>query len=285
MKKTTSLLLLFIASIFIQATMPAYKIYNSKGKEINFEKMANKISSADVILFGELHNNSISHWLQFELTKALYETKGNKLLLGSEMFEADDQIKINEYFSNYITQKYFEKEARIWPNYKTDYKPPFEFAKEKKLKYIATNIPRRYASFVSTKGLDSLQLLSSEAKTFIAPLPIDFDPELPGYKKMAKMMRGHSISYLPQAQASKDATMAHFILKNLKEGQIFLHFNGAYHSNNHEGIYWYLKKQNKNLKIITITTIEQDDIKNFDDEIKNMADYFIVVDSDVTKTY
>ena len=58
--------------------------------------MANEISSADIILFGELHNNSISHWLQFELTKALYETKGNKLLLGSEMFEADDQIKINE---------------------------------------------------------------------------------------------------------------------------------------------------------------------------------------------
>ena len=191
----------------------------------------------------------------------------------------------NEYFNNYISQKYFEKEARIWPNYKTDYKPPLEFAKEKGLKYIATNIPRRYASFVSTKGLDSLQLLSSEAKTFIAPLPIDFDPELPGYKEMATMMRGHGISYLPQAQASKDATMAHFILKNLKEGQTFLHFNGAYHSNNHEGIYWYLKKQNKNLKIITITTVEQDDIKNFDDEIKNMADYFIVVDSDVTKTY
>ncbi len=83
-------------------------------------------------------------------------------------------------------------------------------------------------------------------KKFIAPLPIDYNPELPGYKGMLEMTGGmgspHANDNLPKAQAVKDATMAYFILKYLQQGTIIIHYNGTYHSNNFEGIYWYLKK-------------------------------------------
>ena len=78
-------------------------------------------------------------------------------------------------------------------------------------------------------------------KNWIAPLPISFDINLPGYKSMLEMMGGHAGEKMPKAQAIKDAIMAHFIIKNLPSSGVFLHFNGTNHSDNYEGISWYLK--------------------------------------------
>lgn len=90
---------------------------------------------------------------------------------------------------------------------------------------------------------------------------------------------------LPKAQASKDATMAHFILQNHIPGSLFLHYNGAYHSDNFDGINWYLKKQKPNLKIGTISTVSQANIKSLLAENKGKADFIICVDTDMTNTY
>ncbi len=68
--------------------------------------------------------------------------------MGMEMFEADDQIVLQEYGQGIIEEKHLLKEAKVWDNYKTDYRPLIEFAREKKLPVTATNIPRRYASLV-----------------------------------------------------------------------------------------------------------------------------------------
>ncbi len=280
------LVFIIIASfVFIQSDLPAYYLYNGDGKVRKFNELVKKASKADVILFGELHNNPISHWLQLELTKALYEIKKEKLILGAEMFESDQQLILDEYLQGMVTDRNFENEARLWNNYKTDYKPLLLFAKDKGLNFIATNIPRRYASFVARHGQDSLnQILTHEARKYIAPLPFNFDPELPGYRSMMHE-GGGNMKYLPDAQAIKDATMAWFIIRNLKEGYSFIHFHGTYHSNNYEGIYWYLNQYKPGLKIITIATIEEEEIQKFDDANKGLADFIISVDKDMTKTY
>jgi len=123
-------------------------------------------------------------------------------------------------------------------------------------------------------------------KKFIAPLPIEYDPELEQYKKMLEMqMGGHSSPNLPKAQALKDATMAHFILANASQDKLFLHFNGTYHSDYFEGIMWYLKRKNADLKILTIATVEQNDITKLSPEYIMAADYIICVPDDMTKTY
>ena len=63
------------------------------------------------------------------------------------------------FFLGFISEKNFEKEARLWPNYKTDYKPLVSFAKDNNLSFVATNIPRRYASAVFKNGLKKLRNL------------------------------------------------------------------------------------------------------------------------------
>lgn len=286
MKHFISLIIVFIISAALTDDKPAYRIFNREGKSVDYDKMLKEIRKADIVFFGELHNNSICHWLELQVTKDLYSKQQN-LALAMEMFEADNQIVLDEYLNGTIEEKHLLKEAKMWENYKTDYKPLVDFAKKNKLKVIASNMPRRYANLVYRKGINALDSLPEEAKKWIAPLPIEVDLELPGYKSLMASDNNHAGSGNPEnmakSQAVKDATMAHFILKN-KKGTI-LHFNGAYHSKNDEGIIWYLKKANSSLKTVTIHTVEQDTIDKLEESNKNAADFIICVPNDMTKTY
>jgi uncharacterized iron-regulated protein len=244
------------------------------------------------VLFGELHNNPICHWLQLELANDIVETKKTNLVLGAEMFEADNQLVVNEYLSKIITEKQLKDEAKMWNNFSTDYKPLIDLARQKGLQMIATNIPRRYASIVSKQGLESIEKLSPEASKYIAPLPIKVDLEMPAYKEMIKGMEssGHGSGsgkavYFAQAQAIKDATMAHFILKNWATDKLFLHFNGAYHSDNFESIVWYLRQAKPQIKIMTISSVEQDKIQTLDKAHFDKANFIIAIPEKMTKTY
>jgi uncharacterized iron-regulated protein len=245
--------------------------------------MIKQLAKKDIVLFGEFHNNAIAHWLELEVAKDLSEKRN--LIFGAEMFEADNQLALNDYLAGKITAKGLDSAARLWSNYKTDYAPIVNFAKEKKAAFIATNIPRRYASLVSKKGFEALDTLTNLEKTWMAPLPMDYDANLPGYVKMVEMMGGHGGPNMPKAQATKDATMAYFILQNFKAGSLFIHYNGAFHSENYDGINWYLKRKRPELKYATITTVSQKNIKSLLAENKGKADYIICVDEDMTNTY
>ena len=283
MKNIITSLLLFATILSAAQDKKAYQIFDKNGKKTSYEKLLKAGEKADVVLFGEYHDNSVVHWLQLEFTKDLAQKKD--LVLGAEMLEADNQTQVNQYLKGEINQKQLDSSARLWKNYKTDYKPLVDFAKEKKINFIATNVPRRYASLVFKKDLVALDSLSAQEKSWIAPLPIEFDINLPGYKSMMGMQGGHAGEKMPKAQAIKDATMAYFINKNRKENSVFIHYNGTYHSDNFEGINWYLRKLDAGIKIVTIATVEQKDITKLEAEHYNKADFILVIDEDVTKTY
>jgi uncharacterized iron-regulated protein len=262
---------------------PLYLIYDQNGKKASYNDIINSSQKSDVLLFGEYHDNSVVHWLELEILKNLSDKRN--LVLGAEMLEADNQKQVNQYLKGEINQKKLDSTARLWPNYKTDYKPLVDYAKELKIDFIATNIPRRFASLVFKNGFEALDKLSQEEKSWMAPLPFLYDATLPGYSKMAQEMGGHGGENLPKAQASKDATMAYFINKNRKENSLFIHYNGSYHSDNFEGINWYLKQQNPNIKIVTIATVSQTYISKLEPEYLGKANFIVVIDEDVTKTY
>ena len=283
MKKLTFSIFLFATIISVAQDKKAYQIFDKKGKKSSYEKVLKASEKTDVVLFGEIHDNSLVHWLQLEFTKDLAQRK--PLVLGAEMLEADNQKQLDQYLKSEINQKQLDSSARLWKNYKTDYKPLVDFAKDKKINFIATNVPRRFASLVFKKDLVALDSLSALEKSWIAPLPIEFDINLPGYKGMMSMQGGHAGEKMPKAQAIKDATMAYFINKNRKENSIFVHYNGTYHSDNYEGINWYLRKLDADMQIVTIALVEQKDISKLDAEHHNKADFVLVIDEDVTRTH
>lgn len=287
MKKTITIVLAFVVLTAMKADKEAWKFYDRDGKKAEYKDVLKAAAKADIVFFGEQHNSSIVHWLQLQLTKDLYAEIGDKLVLGAEMFESDNQVVLDEYLSGKIKEKNFEGDARLWKNYKTDYKPLLNVAADNNLRFVATNVPRRYASLVNSSGFEGLDSLSTEAYAFLPPLPIAYDPGLPGYKGMLEMMgdAAHGTENLPKAQALKDATMAHFILKNRENGQTFLHYNGTYHSDNFEGIVWYLLQEEPGLNIVTISSVEQDTIFELKEEYKGQGDFILCTPVDMTRTY
>lgn len=284
---------LFLSLSLAFKPKPAYQIFSGeKSKTMDFDKMMKDLKGADVLFFGENHNNSIGHWLELQVLKSLGETAGEALVIGAEMFESDDQLVLNEYLGGIIKEEHLTNEAKIWDNYSTDYAPLVNYAKENNLSFIATNVPRRYANLVARNGLEALTKLDEEAKKYIAPLPIEVDYELASYKEMSKMMAGHMghgssmrTQKMIDAQAIKDATMAYFISKNLPEGKMMYHINGSFHSKNKEGIAFFLQKSRPELKIATIMLVDQEDISKLEEDNKGLADYIIAIPSDMTKTY
>ena len=278
-----TVLFLSLNSIIAQNKV-AYRIFDDKGKKVNYKAFKKQMLRADVVLFGEFHDNPISHWLELELAKDL--NLNGDLVIGAEMLEADNQQLVDNYLSNKINFKFLDSAARLWPNFDTDYYPIVEYAKTNGLSVIATNIPRKYASMVfKDGGFDALNSLEDFEKKFVAPIPVKFDIELSQYKNMLNMMGDHGSPDIVKAQAIKDATMAHFILKNYDISKKFLHINGAYHSDFHQGILWYLRQIDNTLDYKTISTCYQENVRKLDKVNLKRADFIICVDEDITRTY
>jgi uncharacterized iron-regulated protein len=284
------LIMSFINFTYAQ-NKPAYQLFSNDGELVDYDKMITDLANNDMVFFGEYHNNPISHWLQLEMTKSFYELKYSALFLGAEMFESGNQLVLDEYLNGFYPEsKMLPEITQLWNNYKTDYKPLVEFAKEHELRFIATNIPRRYASMINTMGIEALDKLSPEALELIGPdLKKYFDPTVKAYAEMADNMGGHvpdNMLNIQTAQAAKDATMAHFSVKNFNPGDLLFHFEGSYHSNNDQGIIWWINKIQPGLSIGSITTVTESEWDEMSSEEKTMiADYIIVVVDNMTKTY
>ena len=272
----------FVISSFSQHDA-AFQLYNKKGKKVKYKKMIKVLAENDVVLFGELHDNPIAHWMQLQVTRSLSASR--EIILGAEMFEADNQAVLNDYLNGVIDEKALDSLARLWVNYPTDYAPLVEWAKSESVPFIATNVPRTYASLVYKKGFEALDVLPADEKQWIAPLPIPYDANLSQYQAMLEMMGGHGGENFPKAQAIKDATMAHFIVSAWKENTTFIHFNGSFHSNYFEGIYWYLQQYKPGINVATINTVLVEDINSLDKTELETADFILAVDHEMTSTY
>jgi len=284
MKSILFIMLLLPALAFGQTdSIPSYKIYSvSKKQEITLEKLLTNLQKKDVIFFGEEHDDSIAHMLEYELLKGLYKHRGEKnIMLSMEMFQSDVQLILDEYRNGLISKKSFEQQARVWSNY-SDYRPIVAFAKENGLYILAANAPDRYTNRVAKHGLKSLEPLSNKAKSFLAPLPID---TLTGryYEKFTEEMGEHagaSSMKLYQAQNLWDATMAWHIaglLKTNRNKKQVLHLNGRFHSDEKLGTYAQLKHYTPRLKITNISVFKDSSIIHPQwVEWKNLGDYIII---------
>lgn len=283
------LLLLATMQLLQAQTANTYRIFADKHQASDYKTLSEALNKADIILFGELHDDSLCHAIEYQVLQDAHAFWGNKLVVGAEMLETDQQIVLNEYLNGLITEKNFKESLQLWKNYATDYAPLVNFAKTKKIPFIAANIPRRYASMVFRGGFEALDVLSPQAKRYIAPLPIRYDAQLRGYQAMLDMSNGMAHDgkpnlNFPRAQAIKDATMAHSILQHWQRGKCLLHFNGSYHSNNREGIVWYLLQAKPKLKILTIGTVQQSQIETLEEENQNIADFILAIQVEEQKT-
>lgn len=268
-----------------------FKIYDVKAKQpTTIEKIAAGCSDANVIFFGEEHNDSAGHYLEATIFKALHQQYGNKLALSMEMFETDCQLVLNEYLDGFISEDRMIKEARAWTNYK-DYKPAVEWAKQNKLAVIAANPPRRYVNMVSRKGMKSLDSLPKSSKRFLPPLPYDTSSGKYREKFMEFMSGGSpgtSNARIFYSQSLWDAGMSYNIYnywRKHKDNKIF-HLVGRFHCDEKLGTAEQLQKRKAGLKIMNISCFSDSSFANPDwEKFSNLGDYIIMTDPELKKTF
>lgn len=283
------IILLLTLATLTTAAQPklSYAIFTSGGEATDYNRMLRELRGADIIFIGETHNCPVAHWMEYEITSDIIRKSAEGLTLGAEMFEADNQLLVDEYTSGVISSDKFEAEAKLWDNYWTDYSQLLYLAREHGLKFVATNVPRRYASFVKDNGLEALQTLSDQAKSLMAPLPIPFDAQAQDEAMFGFMQmmggKGAADSHFAEAQAIKDATMAWFIAQNFDRK--FIHYNGNFHSDNKGGIIPYLEQYLPGKRIMTICSARQDSLKSLDKENCGRADFIIIAPTDFPMSY
>ena len=284
--------LLLLSSFTLAGDRPAYRLFLAAGQPADYDQMLSELAQADVVLFGEQHNDALAHWLELQVVKDLQKLKKpGSLVLGMEMFERDVQPLVVQYAASSLPDTAFERQARPWPNYATDYRPLLQFARAQQIPVVGTNAPRPFARIVAQSSLKALDKLLAADRALLAPLPLKVDYELPGYKNMAAMFGGNSQIHgggaqnIIQAQALKDATMAWFISQSRQPGQTLLHLNGSYHSDHHDGIVAYLRQYAPKLRVKTLSVVTQEQLQTLDKDQLNVADYVVVVPADGSKTY
>ena len=201
------------------------------------------------------------------------------------MFELHQSKALSDFMANGDV-KQLKDSTKMWSNFDTDYAPLLYWAQKSGIPYYATNVTRKYASLVFKKGLKSLDSLPETEKQFMCPLPFVFDSTLSQYTEliqMGKEMHASGIDFA-LAQAIKDATMAYSICSKLEKNGLFLHLNGAFHSDYHQGIMWYIEQYRKGTKVLTISTVSQESLDKLDKEFIGKADFIIVTPSSMTRT-
>lgn len=239
-------------------TISLYKIYSVEQRsEISLEELINNLQKKDVIFFGEEHNDSVAHVLEWLLLQGLHQQQKRETILSMEMFQSDVQLVLDEYRKGLISESNLQKDGRLWNNYK-DYRPLVEYARENGLYISAANAPTRYTNRVTHSGLESLNSLTKAARSLLAPLPVD---TLTGayYQKFSGLMGGHEgmgTSRFYQAQNLWDATMAWHIARLMKRRHAkkqVLHLNGRLHSDEQLGVYEQLVRYSPKLRFTNIS--------------------------------
>lgn len=265
-----------------------FSAYSGKGEPIRMDDIVSAAGNSDVIFFGELHDDAVGHAIQAEAFRRIVERYGSerKIILSLEMFERDVQMVVDEYLASLISEQHFMSSSRPWGNYKTDYRPLVELAKEKKLAVVAANAPRRYVNMVSRGGRASLDRLSKTAKGWLAPLP--YAEASPEYSKKFKALMGPSaearmgIDNILSSQSLWDATMAYWISDSLRMNKkaLVVHLNGGFHTESRLGTVEHLLKYRKKARATVVTMRYETAFRTFDPaKHTDVGDFVILTDA------
>ena len=253
-------------------SVPGVRVVDVSSKQdVDFAALVQRAGEADVVFFGENHDDPETHRVEFGLLDAISRT-GRPIILSLEMFERDAQPLLNEYLAGRISEADFLAKSRPWDRYVTDYRPMVELAKAKGWPVIASNIPRPMASAVGRKALAALDTLTPLERAWAAR---DIKCPEDAYRaRFMETMRGHSPgSAAPQAgdtlptavanrfylaQCIKDETMAESIVE-ARNGRppdaIVVHYDGAFHSDYHQGTVDRVKRRAPNLRLMVVTAV------------------------------
>ncbi|WP_435276299.1 ChaN family lipoprotein [Psychrobium sp. nBUS_13] len=259
-----------------------YQLLSPDGNEISIEQLVSQHSDANVFMVGEFHAHPGVHLFQAKLMAHL-AAQNIPLALSMEQFTRSDQGILSQYVAGEVGEITLTKKTKVWDNYKSDYRPLVEIAKEQSLPVIAANAPRDIVKCIGRQGPQYLSKLSTQQRALVANT-IDIS-DSPYRQKFLSNMRGMSlnekrIGQMFGAQMAWDATMAESIANHLTNNpnhRVF-HIAGRFHIMNGLGTGAELKKLKPHVNIVNITATmaqEKSEIQDYQLIIKALPPMWV----------
>jgi uncharacterized iron-regulated protein len=219
--------------------------HTATGRDVSLADMVAAAAAADVVFFGEMHDDAETHFAEFALLEGIGRRRDN-VVVSLEMFERDVQPLVDDYLAGRISETDFLARSRPWERYATDYRALVLLARARGWPVIASNIPRPIASSVARRGLSAVGALPADSAWLVAR---EHDCTLSGeyYRRFGQTMSGHGgpgtaadsaaaraiTDRYYESQCAKDEAMAEAIAEAHRRagaGAVVVHFNGAFHS-------------------------------------------------------
>ncbi len=235
---------------------PGYCLYKAKSqKKINLKDLEKIIALSDVVYVGESHDQIKDHMAQLKALEFLYKAKGKKIAVGFEMLNFTLQPILDDYAKGNISEYEFLEKANWEKEWGFDfnlYKPLFDFARDKKLKALALNMPKRIVAKIARVGLKGLN--PEDRKLLPENIHISTDEKYLDYLKaafengpMSGMFKFEN--YLASMSTWNEvmgAKMADFLNENKKYSGLVIAGNG--HLIYNAGIPFSVKTRTNKLK-------------------------------------
>lgn len=287
-----------------RVTEDHYRFYTGEGAPMDWARVTAAMSTADVVLIGETHDDPVAHHLEARLLDAALQS-GREVAASMEMFTRDVQMILDEYLSGLISEQQFLAASEPWGNYATDYRPFVERAREAGRPVIAANAPRRYVNRVSRNGAESLNDLSESARSFLAPLP--YQQASAAYKAEWDALMREAMGNMPepdsagtpgggmhammgsalQAQSLWDATMAWSVVEYLTRhpGEQVVHIVGSFHVKNGTGIPEHISRYRPGTEMLIVVVEPAAEVDHFDHASHHgLGDVVVLADDALPRT-
>jgi uncharacterized iron-regulated protein len=251
---------------FVSAPTPSdvrgLRVHESASNHtVAFSDMVNTAAEADIVFFGEQHDDPETHFAEFALLEGIGRLRQN-VVLSLEMFERDVQPVLDDYLAGRMSEADFLAKSRPWDRYATDYRPLVVLARARGWPVVAANVPRPIASAVGRKGLAALDSLPPASRAHAARDNNCLHDRY--YDLFVEQMQGHTmpdtgmVGRFYAAQCVKDETMGESVANALARAggdAIVVHFDGSFHSDNGLGTVARALRRAPNAKHVIITAV------------------------------
>jgi len=249
---------------------------------VAFDEFVRTVAHADIVFFGEQHDDPETHFAEFALLEGIGRLRRN-VVVSLEMFERDVQPMLDDYLAGRMSETDFLAKSRPWDRYATDYRPLVVLARARGWPVVAANVPRPIASAVGRKGLAALDSLPPASRAHAARENIC--PRDRYYDLFVTEMGGHTmpdtgmVSRFYAAQCVKDETMGESIANALAragDDAIVVHFDGSFHSDYGLGTVARASRRAPSAKRVVITAVPvADPLRANTTEASKRADFVI----------
>ena len=182
-------------SAFLYRQFQAYD--GRTGRPLSFAEVAHRCERADVVLFGEEHNNTVCNQIETQLLYALLQSR-RPWALAMEFFEADTQESLNAYRRGRLDEPAFLKATKRGQSYLTSHRSLIELCRATRTPVIAANAPRRLVKAYRKSGQIYEEYRASLPSEDQRWLPLtNMELEGPYRDRFAKMMSFHGGAMQP----------------------------------------------------------------------------------------